>query len=156
MAVNLEDSLTASYKVKHTISTCSRDENLCLHKTCMWIFTASLIHKNQNLETTQCSSFGEWPNGLVYLYNGMLIAITRNRLWHTHQHKWISNALWKKPESPPTVWFHFYVILKRQTMGTENRSEVARDLGWVGDWEGGVGWWQLKSARFIFGTKNTF
>lgn len=37
----------------------------------------------------------------------------------------------KESESLPPIWLHFHVILKRQTVGTENRSDVARDLSGV-------------------------
>lgn len=52
-------------------------------KTCMWLFTASLFIRIKIWKQLKYSSVGEWIHGLGSPHDGMLTAITRNRVGYT-------------------------------------------------------------------------
>lgn len=77
----LENSLSVSLKTKHSATiqpgNCipghlsQRNKNSYSHKTCMWIFLASLFVIAKNWKQARCSSTGEQLNKLVHPYHGI-------------------------------------------------------------------------------------
>ena len=78
----LEDNLVLSYKNKHALNTQSINctpwylpkevENLCLHKTYMWVFIAALFIIFKTWEQPRHLSVSEWINKLVHPDSGIL------------------------------------------------------------------------------------
>lgn len=75
--VTLENSLAASYKVKHTLTTAPRsltpgiklvsykgNKNDVHRNTCMLMFTAAVFIITKKLATIKSSSIGKWINKL--------------------------------------------------------------------------------------------
>ena len=140
----LEESLTVSYKTKHTLTIQSskhatrylctqRTETYVNRKTCTWMFIADLFINAKTWKQPRCSSVGKWIYKLWYIQTmGYFSALKRNELY-SHEKIWRKIKCILQSEKSQSEKATYCIIStiwhsgKGKIMETVKRSMVARD-----------------------------
>lgn len=117
-------------------------------KTCMRLFTASLFIRIKIWKQLKYSSVGEWMHGRSSPLDGMLTAITRNRVGYTLN----TSESCKHYERSQTqkVYLLYSSISLSFWKGKPWGQKRDQSLPGTGSWEGG---WATKRHRGIFRQK---
>ena len=94
----LEDSLSVSYKTKHTPSRWPSNfapwyspkgfEKLCLHNNMQMIVYISFVHNCQHLEATICPLAGEWIYKVWYIHTMGYYSTLKRKELSSHEKTW--------------------------------------------------------------------
>lgn len=107
----LGNSLAVSYKTKHAVTIWPsnhilghlswRNENLCSHKTCTWIFIDTLFVIVLNWDQPRCPQLRMAKQTVVPPYRGLLLSTKRKQTADTHSSSASSGELcWVNEASP--------------------------------------------------------
>lgn len=92
----------------HSSYLLNRNEHICTHKNCVWLFISALIYSGQTWEgggILKCPSTGEWTNKLRYIpIVKHDVAIKRKELL-MHM-AWLNFKCIVLNERRHTTWFH--------------------------------------------------
>ena len=140
MQIPLENSLTTSYKTKHTLtiqpSNCTPwyvpklIENLYSHKNLCTNVYSTFIHNCKNLEVTRMSSIGEWINKVcLSIIQQNIIQYQKEMSYQAmKRHAGSSNAFLGKEASREGLLhdFTYMTLQKAKTLQTMWRSVIDR------------------------------
>lgn len=108
-------------------------ENICLHKSCAWMFTEAWFIIAKKWKQSKCLSNEDWINKMWYIHTmEYYSAIKRwKKYWSILQYEWILKTLfqWKKPDSKGYIWLSLYEIFRKdKSMGIQSRLVIS--MGW--------------------------
>lgn len=127
----------------------------------MSINVCGFIIITQNWKQPQCPSTGEWINKPWYTYTTEHYSAIKRNEQLIHLRTWMNlryiMVKWKKPDLGCKRWFHLqWYSRKGKSIGTKNRSEVARALGqgrggFCGRWNCFISWlwWWYNHCLFV-------
>ena len=137
-AAILRQSLVISYRIKYTLTIWSSNcapwnlpkgvKNICVTKTCTWMFIVTLLIISKTWKQPICSLVGEWINKLWYIQTMEFYLMIKRNEQSSHKKTWMNHkhiiSKWKKPIWNGDIWHNsnYMTFWTRQIYGYSKMS----------------------------------